>query len=283
MKSLPKFLALAAVCTGGAAFASPGSEALVTLRTIEQYTVPGTILRDEAGFPVRPTVPAFENEWVRYDSQGNVIQENYEYQSKAASWRLSNREFLGFLVSEGVIPAIAGWSLRAIYNEEETLPYFYITKPGFAPIYVGNYFDLETYGEASTVRAKSQTRYNAAGNVISSRATDNSTTKSELLLTFSTRDLSSPLEEEGSTMNLQGMWRHTLSLRPVNRTEYVYIPGPGAINAISGTINDVVADGEGGFDYYESIVEGSWGFSGARFIGDLSVLFPEAEPAAASN
>ena len=272
-------LALPAVAAlSGSAFASPGTEALVTLMMIEQYSVPGTILKDEFGVPVRPTTPAYENEWARYDFQGNLIQENYEYRANVASWRLSNREFLGFLVSEGVISSITGWSLKAVYNEESELPHFYISRPGVAPIYVGNYFELATYGEASAVNARSQTRYNSAGDVISSTAIDDSTTKTKLFVTFSTQETP---EGEGSTMNLQGMWRHTLSLRPVGG-EYRYLNGPGAITGISGSIDDVVSDGEGGFDYYQSILEGSWSFLSGRPINDLSVLYPEAEPVAAA-
>jgi hypothetical protein len=262
----------------GTAIASPGTEAPVTLMMIEQYSVPGTILKDEFGVPVRPTTPAYENEWARYDSRGNLIQENYEYRANVASWRLSNREFLGFLVSEGVISNITGWSLKAIYNEESELPHFYITRPGVAPIYVGGYFDLATYGEASAVNARSQTRYNSAGTVISSTSIDDSTTKSELFVTFSTQETP---EGEGSTMNLQGMWRHTLSLRPVGGGQYRYLNGPGAITGISGSINDVIPDGSGGFDYFQSILEGSWSFLAGRPINDLSVLYPEAEPVAA--
>lgn len=262
----------------GTAIASPGTEAPVTLMMIEQYSVPGTILKDEFGVPVRPTTPAYENEWARYDSRGNLIQENYEYRANVASWRLSNREFLGFLVSEGVISNITGWSLKAIYNEESELPHFYITRPGVAPIYVGGYFDLATYGEASAVNARSQTRYNSAGTVISSTSIDDSTTKTELFVTFSTQETP---EGEGSTMNLQGMWRHTLSLRPVGGGQYRYLNGPGAITGISGSINDVIPDGSGGFDYFQSILEGSWSFLAGRPINNLSVLYPEAEPVAA--
>lgn len=274
-----RLLVLPAIAAlSGTALASPGVEALVTLMMTEQYTVPGTILKDEFGFPVRPTTPAYENEWARYDSQGNLIQENYEYRANVSSWRLSNREFLGFLVSEGVISNITGWSLKAIYNEESELPHFYITKPGAAPIYVGDYFTLTTYGEAGAVNASSQTRYNSAGNVISSVARDDSTTKTELFVTFSTQETP---EGEGSTMNLQGMWRHTLSLRPVFG-EYRFINGPGAITGISGSIDDVVPDGEGDFFYYQSILEGSWTFLSGRPLNDLSVLYPEAEPVTAT-
>ena len=273
-------LALSAAAASGIAHAAPGTESLVTLRTVEQYTVPGTVLRDAAGRPVRPTVPAYENEWTRENAQGNPVQTNYEYRSNVVSARLSNREFLGFLVSEGVIPSISGWSLKAIYNESEQLPEYYITRSGAAPIYVGGYFDVAAYGEASQVRASSIERYNSSGDVVSSSARDTSTTKTELALTFSTRDLSAPNEQEGSTMSFGAMWRHTLALRQVYRGEYRYINGPGTIYSISGTIDDVVSNGSGGFDYYQSIIEGSWVFSPGRPIDNLSPLFPEAEPPA---
>lgn len=277
----PRLLALSTLATlSGTALASPGTEALVTLMMIEQYTVPGTTLKDEFGYIVRPTTPAYENEWARYDSQGRLIQENYEYRSNVASWRLSNREFLGFLVSEGVISNISGWSLKAVYNEDSELPFFYITRPGVAPIYVGDYFGLATYGQASAVNARSQTRYNTAGTVISSSGFDDSTTKTELHVAFSTQETP---EGEGSTMNFQGMWRHTLSWRPVGGGEYRYLNGPGAITGISGTINDYIPDGSGGIDFYESILEGSWSFLSGRPLNDLSVLYPEAEPLTATT
>ena len=262
----------------GNAFASPGTEALVTVRLIEQFTVPGTGAKDEFGRPLRPLTSAYENEWSRYDFFGNLIQDNYEYQSRIATYRLSNREFLGFLVSAGVIPSITGWSLKAIYNEESEIPTYYITKPGNSPIYVGDYFSLATYGEAQAVNAYSIDRYNSGGTLISSIARDDSTTKTDALLTFSTQ---AGEGTEGSTMNLAGMWQHTLSLRPVRvggSLEYRYLNGPGSIYAISGTIDDAVDNGEGGLDFYQSIVEGTWLFSAGFPINDLSVNFPEAEP-----
>jgi len=264
----------------GIAFASPGTDSLVTVRLTEQFSVPGTVEKDSNGRPISPLVAAYENEWSRFDFQGNLIQDNYEYRARVATYRLSNREFLGFLVSAGVIPSISGWSLKAIYNEESEIPTYYITKPGSAPIYVGDYFNLATYGEAAAVNAYSTDRYNAAGDLISSVARDDSTTKTDVLLTFSTQ----PSEgAEGSTMNLAGMWQHTLSLRPVRvagTLEYRYLNGPGSIYAITGTIDDALDDGDGGLDTYQSIVEGSWLFSSGFPINDLSVNFPEAEPAA---
>jgi hypothetical protein len=274
-------LALSGVAAlSGTALASPGTESLVTVRLIEQFSVPGTVEKDEFGRPIFPRVPAYENEWSRFDFQGNLIQDNYEYQSRIATYRLSNREFLGFLVSAGVIPSITGWSLKAIYNEESEIPTYYITKPGNSPIYVGDYFNLATYGEAMAVNAYSSDRYNAFGDLVSSIARDDSTTKTDALLTFSTQ---SGEGTEGSTMNLAGMWQHTLSLRPVRvggTLEYRYLNGPGSIYAITGTIDDAVDNGEGGLDFYQSIVEGSWFFGAGWPINDLSVNFPEAEPAA---
>jgi len=266
------------VAFSGNALASPGTEALVTVRLTEQFSVPGTVEKDSSGRPIYPLVPAYENEWSRYDFEGNLIQDNYEYQSRVATYRLSNREFLGFLVSAGVIPSISGWSLKAIYNESSEIPTYYITKPGSSPIYVGDYFNLATYGEAMAVNAYSTDRYNASGDLISSIARDDSTTKTDVLLTFSTQ---AGEGSEGSTMNLAGMWQHTLSLRPVwvgGTQEYRFLNGPGSIYAITGTIDDAVDNGEGGLDLYQSIVEGSWLFSTGFPIHDLSVNFPEAEP-----
>jgi hypothetical protein len=264
----------------GNAFAAPGTESLVTVRLTEQFTVAGTVLKDNLGRPTFPITPAYENEWSRYDFFGNVIQDNYEYQSRIATYKLSNREFLGFLVSAGVIPSITGWSLKAIYNESTEIPTYYVTKPGNAPVYVGDYFSLSTYGEAQAVNATETTRYNAAGSVISYIARDDATTKTDALLTFSTQPAPGT---EGSTMSLAGMWQHSLSLRPVRvggALEYRYLNGAGSIYAITGTIDDAIDDGEGGLDLYQSIVEGSWLFSAGFPINDLSVNFPEAEPVA---
>ena len=250
---------------------------MVTLRLIEQYSVPGTIAKDSTGRPLSPRTPAYENEWSRTNFLGDVIQTNYEYQSRIATTRLSNREFLGFLASEGLISSINGWSLKAIYNEEEAIPAFYITKPGTAPIYVGSFFDMETYGEAEAVNATSLERFNSAGDSIAFSSRDESLTKSETFLTFSTQAAPGA---EGSTMHVAGMWQHTLSLRPVRTggtVEYRYINGPGSIYAISGSIDDVVPDGSGGFDNFQSIIEGSWLFSAGVPINDLSVLYPDAE------
>lgn len=276
-------LTLAAVSSAatfaGIAHASPGTEALVTVRLTEQYSVPGTYQKDENGFLVFPRVANFENEWSRYDSQGNLIQDNYEYQSRIATSRIGNREFLGFLVSAGVIPSINGWSLKAIYNEDDPIPFFYITRPGSAPIYVGNYFDMSTYGQADAVNATSFERFNSAGDTIASSFRDDSLTKSETFLTFSTQ---SGTGTEGSTMHIQGMWQHTLSLRPVRTsdgTEYRYINGLGTLYNISGSIDDVVSDGQGGFDNFQSILEGTWIFASGWPVNDLSQSYPEAEPA----
>lgn len=260
------------------ALASPGTESLVTVKLTEQFTVAGTVEKDSKGRPFVPSVAAYENEWSRYDSQGNLIEESYEYQARIATYKLSNREFLGFLVSAGVIPSIYGWSLKAVCNEESAIPVYYVTKPGNEPIYVGDYFGLAAFGEATTVNAFSAERYNAAGDFISSVARDESTTKTDALLTFSTQPKAG---EEGTTMNLAGMWRHTLSLRRVRVDgifEYRYVNGPGSIYAINGTIDDIVSDGSGGFDNYQSIVEGIWLFGSSWLIDDLSFLYPEAEP-----
>lgn len=276
-------LTLAAVSSAaalaGIAHASPGTESFVTLRLTEQYTVPGTYEKDEDGRIIFPRVPNFENEWSRYDSQGNLIQDNYEFQSRIATARLGNREFLGFLVSEGVIPSINGWSLKAIYNEESTIPTYYITKLGSAPVYVGDYFEMQTFGEASAVNATSFERFNSIGEPIASSFRDESLTKSETFLTFSTQ---AGAGTEGSTMNVQGMWQHTLSLRPVRTssgTEYRYLNGPGTLYNISGSIDDVISDGSGGFDEYQSIIEGSWYFAAGWPVDDLADIYPEAEPA----
>ena len=87
----------------GNALASPGTESLVTVMLTEQFTVAGTVEKDSNGRPIYPPVPAYENEWSRYDFQGNLIEDNYEYQARVATYKLSNREFLGCLVSAGVI------------------------------------------------------------------------------------------------------------------------------------------------------------------------------------
>lgn len=258
--------------------ASPGTESLVTVMLTEQFSVAGTVEKDANGRPIYPPVAAYENEWARYDFQGNLIEENYEYQARIATYKLSNREFLGFLVDAGVIPSIYGWSLKAVYNEEGDVPTYYVTKPGVAPVYVGDYFNLATFGEATSVNAISTDRYNAYGDLISSVARDESTTKTDVLLTFSTQPFAG---EEGTTMSLSGMWRHTLSLRPVRvggTFENRYLNGPGSIYAITGTIDDTVSDGSGGFYDYQSIVEGSWLFAAGWPIHDLSFLYPEAEP-----
>lgn len=276
---LPLVAVSSALALAGIAQAAPGTESFVTLRLTEQYSVPGTVAKDDRGRPISPRTPAFENEWSLYDSQGNLIQDNYEYQSRIATSRLGNREFLGFLVSEGVIPSISGWSLKAVYNEENAIPTFYITKPGSMPIYVGNYFDMQTFGEASAVNATSFERFNAAGDTLSSSFRDESLTKSETFLTFSTQ---AGAGTEGSTMNIQGMWQHTLSLRPVRSggsLEYRYLNGTGSLYNISGSIDDVVSDGSGGFDNYQSIIEGSWLFAAGWPVNDLADLYPEAEAA----
>ena len=166
------------------ALASPGTESIVTLLLTEQFTVEGTMEKDSTGRPMYPPVPAYENEWSRYDWQGNPIEDNYEYQARIATYKLSNRELLGFLVSAGVIPSIYGWSLKAIYNESSEIPSYYVTKPGEAPVYVGDYFNLATFGAATAVNATSTDRYTAAGDPISSVARDESTTKTDVLLTF---------------------------------------------------------------------------------------------------
>jgi hypothetical protein len=57
-----------------------------------------------------------------------------------------------------------------------------------------------------------------------------------------------------------------------------YLNGPGSIYSISGTIDDTVSDGAGGFKDFQSIVEGSWLFAAGWPIHDLSVSYPEAEP-----
>ncbi|WP_035601353.1 hypothetical protein [Haloferula sp. BvORR071] len=271
-------LALSAALAG-IAHASLGTESLVTLRLTEQYTVPGTYEKDDTGRIIYPRVANYENEWSRFDFQGNLVQDNYEYQSRMVTARLGNREFLGFLVSEGVISSVSGWSLKAIYNEASSIPTFYITRPGSAPIYVGNYFDMQTYGEASAVNATSFERFNTAGDTIASSFRDESITKSETFLTFSTQ---SGAGTEGSTMNVQGMWQHTLSLRPVrvgSDLEYRYIDGAGSLYAISGSIDDVIPDGQGGFDNFQSIIEGSWLFAAGWPVNDLSAIYPQAEPA----
>ena len=273
---------LAGLC-GVAAFstnalASPGTESLVTLLLTEQFTFEGTVEKDSSGRPIYPPVPAYENEWSRYDWQGNPIEDNYEYQARIATYKLSNRELLGFLVSAGVIPSIYGWSLKAIYNESSEIPTYYVTKPGVAPVYVGDYFNLATFGAATSVNATGTDRYTAAGDLISSVARDESTTKTDVLLTFSTQPFAGA---EGTTMSLAGMWRHTLSLRPVRVGGFIenrYLNGPGSIYSISGTIDDTVSDGAGGFNDFQSIVEGSWLFAAGWPIHDLSVYYPEAEP-----
>jgi hypothetical protein len=138
---------------------------------------------------------------------------------------------------------------------------------------------MQTFGEASAVNATSFERFNSVGDPIASSFRDESLTKSETFLTFSTQ---AGAGTEGSTMNIQGMWQHTLSLRPVRSggtVEYRYLNGPGTLYNISGSIDDVVSDGSGGFDNFQSILEGSWYFAAGWPVDDLSDIYPEAEPA----
>lgn len=261
---------------------SAQSEAPVVLMMTESYTAPGAFERDEIGRVLVPRQPVYSNLWTIYNRFGDPLQDNEEYVSKIQTNRISNREILELLVAEGVIPSIFGWSLKAVYPDDPLAePLFYVTRPGFVPIYVGNYMVLNSFTEARAETVTAYTRYLSNGDTIDG-GSDSGFARSEASAVITTRsvDPDDP-EEAGTSFFPNGIWRRNVTLRPFgsgSNLALYYVFGSGSLTAISGYVLDVF-EGTEGFDYYESLLEGSWSFSAARLVADPS-LYPEAVEAA---
>jgi hypothetical protein len=269
----------------------PGTECNLVLNMTESLTAPGLVLKNELGVPVKPAEPAYENEWSREDANGNIIQENYEYATKATAYKLSNRELLEILVDEGVITEITGWSLKAVLpafppdDENDSHPHIYIVrKPVTGPqqtIYIGDYFDFDDHAAAETIKyaAVATYRYDAQGEEIGSSYNETGliSSKIQVDVEFDTSDDDEDVEE--IEMDLCGIWNTTAQLRKfingeLAEPDFLFVPGNGSLTNISGKLqfsNDVD-------DYAPSVIEGSMLFSGAKVLPDIGILYPEALP-----
>lgn len=151
----------------------PGTVAKVTLSLTLTAEVEGTVAKDENGKPLKKGTegagPAFEN---TYDvtKKGVKTAEVYEYATKFATAKYSNKELLLDLVELDVIEDVKGWSLvqvvstyldEVVTDDEETVAGveiergdsgFFLVKKGADPIDVSDYF-YAGFGEGGGVQA----------------------------------------------------------------------------------------------------------------------------------
>jgi len=278
----------AAMIPMGAQAQLPGTECNLVLNMTESLTAPGLVLKNEFGVPVKPLQPAFENEWSRRDANGNVIQINYEFATKAATYRLSNRELLGMLVDDGVITEISGWSLKAVFpafqpDEGGSRPYVYIVrKPESGPlqiIYIGDYFDFDVHATAKSQKfaAIAAYRYDSQGQVIGSSYNETGLISSKNLVDVDFETSDDEEDPERIEMDLSGIWNTTAQLRrflnaELSEPDFLYVPGNGSLTNISGRLRF----GDDDDDFDASVIEGSWSFNGAKVLPNIGILYPQA-------
>jgi hypothetical protein len=116
---------------GSAGAQTWGSTNNLNITLTISHTMEGTVVKDETGRPIRGEEggPAYTNSWTieRLDRDGNPVSsvETNEYASKIGVFRYGNAQFLKELVDAQVLPQkgrapfIAGWSLVAVWPNEE--------------------------------------------------------------------------------------------------------------------------------------------------------------------
>lgn len=112
--------ALLALSVSSVDAAVPGSVANVTFALTLTNTIPGTVVKDSKGAPVKSpgTTPAYSNQWVIANEAAKTVVSNYEYIAKMKVAKFGNKELLTELVERGILPQygdrapyIAGWSI----------------------------------------------------------------------------------------------------------------------------------------------------------------------------
>ena len=94
---------------------------------------PALVPKDETGMVIKGEDLVEEN-FYSVESPTKIV-ETFEWGTKMVTEKISNKEILMFLVEEGVIESIVGYSLSLIYEEDEygEEARFFLTKKGTAP------------------------------------------------------------------------------------------------------------------------------------------------------
>lgn len=253
----------------GMAQAQPGTESSVIITMTEHYESAGTTAKDQSGKPIRGGEAVYENEWDKYDKNENLIQENYEYVSKIDKYKISNKELLEAFQEDGVIPEIAGWSLKivevAANIESEDGPRFFLRKTGVPPIDVSSYFQLEGYADAEAAKQNATVnyKYDSEG-VETSRAltvTGTAASRSSLELTIG--------EIDNTMIRLYAIADTTSKVSKLGTEFFEFFQGGKLVN-ISGGLTYSLDEGGA------SVIDGTWSFATPVVIPNLSSVYPNS-------
>lgn len=257
--------------TGYAQGAIPGYEQTVTMQMAIHSTAPGTYEKDEDGKTITPKEPTYYNEWSKYNSNDIEIQYNEEWVAKIQTLKVGNKEILEELVDAGVIPSIAGWSIKLIstgaYEDSE----FYLVKKDADPIYIGDYLYSWDQAYAEAYNETEVTKYDADGDFVSFKETGKGNTVQLLQTVLNT-------EGQSYEFNLHGLLTTSSKF---NATDDEHVSNGGTYKLV-GSLDFPPVDGpmEGAAIAYDgpedsSVVEGTWKISSAKRLADISQDYPE--------
>ena len=242
----------------------------VTITLTGQFTAPGLQAKDESGRLIRPLEWTYHNEWFTENIHGDLLKEVSEFGSNVALRRYSNREFLDFMVEEGVISDISGWSIKGVLIPDSllTYPVFYLFKNGRDPIFVNDFFfgsgEATGDGFAYYGRTIDTTSYPPNGSDSVFTRTGSGYTLTPLSFAFLS-------ESSGVEMSAWGLYRQAWLIRPIGTgSGRLFFPMPN-VGTFSNLVGDVID-----LDFEDTgVLTGSLTFGVGTFIEDVEADFPE--------
>lgn len=242
----------------------------MTIAMTLSQTAEGTIEKSSTGVPKKNGASTYENSWQLLNKAGEPIQETSEFVSKINTTKYSNKELLTDLKALGRIDDIAGWTVRAVFDEEGKNMRFYLLKPGSSDsLSVTEYFTIEenAVAEAKNTRTVSKITYDKDGTTpLSSTSTKTSTASDK-------RNLTMTLVLRGNTTKFNTTVSGSSKLFVLGKSPDLFeanLPGPFKFSSISG----VSAPSDSVNPEESQVVEGSWNIGAARTVNDVSALFP---------
>lgn len=131
----------------------------VTFTLTETYTAPGLLEKDGEGKLVKDennkTIPDYWNEYTVETYKGEDLVKSVsteEWAAKMGTAKISNKEILEELKSDGVIQSITGYAISYIdIDDGASDGGFYLTKKGAEPISIDQYLDIGRYNSSYAV------------------------------------------------------------------------------------------------------------------------------------
>lgn len=242
----------------------------MTIAMTLSQTAEGTVEKTSTGAPKKNGTSTYENSWTVLNKESQPIQETSEFVSKINTTKYSNKELLTDLKALGRISDIAGWTLRAVFDEEGKNMRFYLLKPGSSDsLSVTEYFTIEenALAEAKNTRTVSKITYekdNVTPVSSTSTKTSVSTDKRNLTMSLTLRDITTKFNTTVSGSSKLFVLGKSPDLFEAT------LPGAFKFSSISG----VSAPSDSVNPEESQVVEGAWTIGAARTVNDVSALFP---------